>query len=267
MPLLLALHLLACATHPPLSAVLSPSNAWGCYQRKLLIMINHVSEIKAINLPVVTGSRERASLRLSARVVVQRVSVLPAKTEGWLSQLVGPANRPFKTYVGHVREISRLLRCNDTRLSYILVSVSSTLLYKRLSISHLILIKINYGFLRFEVNTHSDKSGESLIREKNKAQESRHEVAREWTRVVTLLSLHRGEANWAELMNGFDKVTIKPGKPHYRTSYEVQDKRKEKKKRKKRETHQMKSWWPCSSIIRSTTEGRKSLFFHLHDAP
>jgi len=90
-------------------------------------MINHVSEIKAINLPVVTGSGERTSLRLSS------VPVLPAKTEGWFSQLVGPANRLFKTYVGSC-EISPL-RYNDMRSSYVVVCVFLILPYKKFSIS------------------------------------------------------------------------------------------------------------------------------------
>jgi len=44
---------------------------------------------------------------------------------------------------------------------------------------------------------HLNKSGKNLIKKKkkNKVQESKHEVTREWTRVVTLLSLHRREAN------------------------------------------------------------------------
>lgn len=36
-------------------------------------------------------------------------------------------------------------------------------------------------------------------------------------------------------MSKFDKAAVKPGEPHYRTSYEVQDKRGKKQNQKKRE--------------------------------
>lgn len=64
-------------------------------------MINHVSEIKAINLPVVTGaggaSDARARLRSYARV--QRVR-FPCKSEGVVFPISRTANRPFKTHTG-----------------------------------------------------------------------------------------------------------------------------------------------------------------------
>lgn len=87
--------LLARASQPPLSAPLSPLPR-DCYQRKLLIMINHVSEIKAINLPVVTSSREREPALVCARCPAFLFS-LRKRRGGWFSQLVESANRLFKT--------------------------------------------------------------------------------------------------------------------------------------------------------------------------
>lgn len=215
-------------------------------------------------LPARESGRACACLR-----ALSSVSVLPAKTEGWFSQLVGPTNRLFKT-----RVVSRMWKISRSLHITICVKVTSLHLYLRLQWEILVdffPLNSNKNIFR-TVFTFRDKYAhigqirEELDKKENKVQESRHEVAQEWTRVVTLLSLHRGEANWAELMSGFDKATIKPGKLHYRTSYEIQDKRK--KTPEKRETQQMKPWRPCSSIIRNTIEvGRKLLFFHLHDAP
>lgn len=60
-------------------------------------MINHVSEIKAINLPVVTGSRERACACL--RAYVQRFC-FPCESGGVVFPISWTANRPLKTYDG-----------------------------------------------------------------------------------------------------------------------------------------------------------------------